>query len=273
MKQRTEEEYVRIINPVLEAEEVGDVDRGEADFEEDFGGEPGQGEAVDTPAGAPVPDDGVAQENAEAAAPAPAPAHQPRARGSNREVGAKKAKAIARKEQQRAYNEFLREQGDVQRAEWARDEEVRNEKLMVEKARRAAVEARYREKEREERDSKRQKEEAERREEIQAVKAAAEAIRERLGGKGYIDIGEVGKMVGRSEEWVKVFVKKEGILGVKGVERQREVTMLTKSGWIVHVGADVMDKAYTTASKSCTQQGTVTWEQTGRFVQNALVKG
>jgi vacuolar-type H+-ATPase subunit I/STV1 len=202
----------------------------------------------------------------------PANPHQPRPRNENREVGAKKAKAIARRNQQRAYNEFMREQGDAQRAEWARDEAERQKQVAADQERRRAVDDQVREKERKEREARKAHAEAERQAELEAIKTAARMIEERLAENNFISIAEVKKAVKRDDAWIQELAKREGILGSKSKDGQKSVVLLTKSGWLVRVSAAMMNNVYTEAEAACARgDGKVTWHAIGRLVQNMVV--
>jgi hypothetical protein len=194
-----------------------------------------------------------------------------RRRDPNREVGAKKARSLARRNQQRAYNEFLREQGEAERAEWARDAEKRDEELRAEKGRRMVVEAQIQERERKARVEKKERDERERKEELDAVRSAANLISDALKESGAIRIQEVAKSAKRDGPWVEQLAKKEGVLGMKTVKGKKQVTMLTGHGWIVRVDQDAMTEAYQRAAKwKGKDDGKISWEQLGRIVQETL---
>jgi hypothetical protein len=222
------------------------------------------------------PQPSAAQRVEELGEPANAAArlHQPRPRDPNREVGAKKAKSITRRNQQRAYNEWLREQGDAQRAEWARDEEKRKKELMVERERRADIDAKVREKDRQEREARKIKEEAERQAELEATKTATRLIDDALALKNFIGVAEVAGVVKRDSEWVQQFVKKEGIVGTKARDGEKQTIMVTKSGWLVRVNTKTMENVYHQAVVTCDHgEGKVMWNEMGRLVQGVILKG
>jgi hypothetical protein len=83
--------------------------------------------------GGPHDDANIQEGEPGPAGPANTPAH--------RNLGAKKAKSLARKDQRRAYNEFMRSQGDAQRAEDAKDAAEREATLAAERERRKAATA------------------------------------------------------------------------------------------------------------------------------------
>jgi hypothetical protein len=212
------------------------------------------------------------QDEAEAEAEAGPVNGQPaRRRDPNREVGAKKARSLARRNQQRAYNEFLREQGEAERAEWARDAEKREEELRAEKERRMVVEAQIQERERKARVEKKEREERERKEELEAVRKAVNSITDALGESNAIRVDEVAKLAKRDTSWVEQLAKKEGVLGMKTVEGRKQVIMLTGQGWIVKIDQDAMREAYHRAALwKGKDDGKISWEQFGRIVQETL---
>ncbi|KAK5011917.1 hypothetical protein LTR39_004403, partial [Cryomyces antarcticus] len=112
-----------------------------------------------------------AEAEAEAFPPGPAnhaPAHRPDS--SARAIGAKKAKSLARKDQRRAYHEFMRSQGEAQRAQEAVDAEEREAAIYEEKRRRAVAEQALEAERRREREARREAEREEREEEVRVQK-------------------------------------------------------------------------------------------------------
>ncbi|KAF2218148.1 hypothetical protein BDZ85DRAFT_313835 [Elsinoe ampelina] len=167
-------------------------------------------------------------------APGPAHAHAPGPDPSsirNRQVGAKKAKSLARRDQRRAYNEFQRSQGEAQRAREAEGAAEREAALAEERARRAAVEAELREAEKREREERKERERREEAKERRAREVAVGIVRDAVRERGWVDLGEVAGRVGRGREWLEGLVRVEGMLG----EREGEVTMVTGEGWLVRV--------------------------------------
>lgn len=203
----------------------------------------------------------------------PANPHQPprRAANHNREVGAKKAKSLARRNQQRAYNEFLREQGEAERAEWARDAKEREEKVEEERAKRVAREQKIKDKERKERESRKMREEEERREELDAVREVGEAAREGLEVDGFVRCETLAKRVQRDIAWVERLIRRDGVLGVSFVGGRREVTMLTARGFVVRINEDIMKIAYERAAvKAAKGDGKIGWGDLGSVIQKVV---
>lgn len=205
----------------------------------------------------------------------PADPYQPPRRVANnsREVGAKKAKSLARRNQQRAYNEFLREQGEAERAEWARDATEREEKLEEERAKRVAREQNIKEKERKEREVRKVKEEEERREELDAIRDGGEVLREGLEVDGFVRCEDLAKKVQRDVAWVEGLVKRYGVLGIREVNGKKEVTMLTARGFVVRVNEDLMKMAYERAAiKSAKGDVKITWNDFGSVIQKVVTE-
>ncbi|QDS77611.1 hypothetical protein FKW77_002308 [Venturia effusa] len=203
----------------------------------------------------------------------PANLHQPPRRAANhsREVGAKKAKSLARRNQQRAYNEFLREQGEAERAEWARDAKEREEKLEEERVKRVAREQKIKDKERKERESRKTREEEERRQELDAVKEVGKTVREGLEVDGFVRIEDLARKVLRDNAWVERVIKSEGVLGVGSVNGKKVVTMLTARGFVVRVDEDMMKSAYGRAAvKAAKGDGKITWNALGSMIQKTI---
>lgn len=210
--------------------------------------------------------------DAEAEAEAgPANGQPVRRRDQNRDVGAKKAKSLARRNQQRAYNEFLREQGEAERAEWARDAKEREEEARAERERRAVAEAKIQERERRAREERKTREEMERKSEIEACRKAVVLVTDALEEGGAISVDEVAKSAGKNKAWVQKLAAVEGILGTKDVDGKKQVTILTARGWIVRIDQDLMSDVYSKAAKwNGKSDGKVTWEHLGRVVQETL---
>ncbi|KAF2418051.1 hypothetical protein EJ08DRAFT_666340 [Tothia fuscella] len=219
----------------------------------------------------PLPDQHVQPEpEPEAGAMNEQPQPQ-RRRDPNREVGAKKARSLARRDQQRAYNEFMREQGEAQRSEWARDAAEREKDTILAQQRRKAAEAKINERERKAREEKREREDRERRDEALAVKNAVAALVHALEEDGAVNVEEVARKAGRGREWAEGLIKREGVLGVREVEGRRVLTLLTGKGWVVRVDQDVMAEAYKRVGVwNGKDDGKVSFQKLGRTLQQTL---
>jgi len=169
---------------------------------------------------------------------------QPRRRDPNRIVGAKKAKSLARRDRVRAYNEFLREQGDAQRARDAEGAKEREEVAARERERRRAVEERIQAEKARER-AERKEREAEIREEEEAKRRELmRLVGETLERGTPMNLHTVAKMVGRERVWVENVIKREGLLGMKNINGQKVLAMITKNGYLVQVDEALIQTTY-----------------------------
>jgi len=198
---------------------------------------------------------------------APGPANaQPRAIAA-REVGKKKAASLARRDQRRAYHEFQRQQGEIQRARDAEGADEREAQLARERERRAEAEAELRGREAKEREERRVREAEAWEREVQRREGAARVVRERLAERGMVRLAEVTEMVsGVDEKWIEGIVRASGVLG----ERHDSVTMLTGGGWVVRVGRAEMDQCYQRLLELNTGSGTIAPKDIGSVLETVL---
>lgn len=158
-----------------------------------------------------------------------------------RNVGAKKAKALARRDQRRAYHEFQRSRGEAQRARDAEGADEREKAQAAERERRRAAEAALEAKKAKEREERRAKEDAERALEQRRREQAVELVRSRLESDRRCDLFRVAREVGvDDEEWVERVINASGMIG----RRKDEMTMITDVGWAVRVTAGEMQRVY-----------------------------
>ncbi|KAH0366618.1 hypothetical protein KCU65_g5231, partial [Aureobasidium melanogenum] len=191
---------------------------------------------------------------------------------NNRTVGAKKAKSLQRRDQRRAYHEFMRSQGEAQRARDAEGAEEREAQLAVERARRAAKEAEVETKRAKEREEKRLKEEKAREEESQRRERAVRVVREELESRRVVDLEEVARQVGGNvgREWVEGLVRASGLL----LESQgQHRTMITANGWVVRVEREDMEALYSEAVADADEDGAVAYAKLGERLESILGKG
>jgi len=224
---------------------------------------------------APIPPE---QDNNDNDAAQPGPANNrplPPRTINNNNIGAKKAKSLARRDQRRAYNEFVRSQGESQRAAEAADAQEREAELTAERARRAAAETEVRAREARTREERREKERIEREEEMGRRERAVGIVRAELGGaRGICELEGVVERVGGGVDraWVEKLVRASGMLGV-GVEDGGEVTMLTERGWVVRVGRSDMEEMQRVALGPLMvldEAGRVSYDQLGGVLENVL---
>ena len=166
-----------------------------------------------------------------------------RQRDPTRAVGAKKAKSLARKDRQRAYNEFLREQGNAQRARDAEGAEEREKEAAKERERRKVIEERIQEQKAQGRAAKKEKEEKVRRDEeykiATALRLIDEGLRERV-----VRLNEVAKAIQSDLGWVQALVKREGYLGIKEQHGIKVMIMVTAQDCLVRIDNILMQETY-----------------------------
>ncbi|KAI7100927.1 hypothetical protein KC340_g10481 [Hortaea werneckii] len=196
------------------------------------------------------------------AGPANTPAH--------RNVGAKKAKSLARRDQRRAYHEFQRAQGDAQRAREAEGAEAREAAQNAEKERRRAAEAKLEEKRAKEREEKKERERKLREEDARRRELVVSLARDQLDEERMCDLFKVAKMVGGDvdEEWIEAILKASGMLGRK----DDTMTMITGMGWAVRVTREDMDRTYHAAieQEARDSEGRISYEALGTMLEKVL---
>ena len=196
------------------------------------------------------------------AGPANTPAH--------RNVGAKKAKSLARKDQRRAYNEFMRSQGDAQRAEEAKGAAEREAAIAAEKERRKAAAAVVEAKKAKEREQKREAERKQREEEMKSRELAIKLVREALDNDGLCDLFKVARQVGgdADEEWVERILRASDLVGMKdGV-----LTMITSVGWAARVTQQDVRQLYENAATQdvSDESGAIGYDRLGSMFETIL---
>lgn len=217
-------------------------------------------------------DDDLENANANIAEGEAGPANQPNIPNTpaHRNVGAKKAKSLARKDQRRAYNEFMRSQGEAQRAQEAEGAAEREAALAVEKERRRAAAAAYEAKKAKEREQKREVERKQREEEIRSRELAVSLVRDALDEEGMCDLFKVARQVGGDvdEEWVERILRASDVVGMKdGV-----LTMITSVGWAVRVSQQDVRQLYENAAVQdvSDESGAITYDQLGGMFETIL---
>lgn len=194
----------------------------------------------------------------------------PAATANQRNVGAKKAKSLARRDQRRAYHEFQRSQGEAQRAREAEGAAEREAALAAEKERRKAVEAAVEAKRAKERERKREAERKQRDDEIRRRDLAVRLVKEELKERRMCDLFGVAKQVGgdADEEWVERILTASGLLGMKDGTQ----TMVTSVGWAVRVSQEDVQRAYEEAleASASENEGAISYEQFAGLLEGAL---
>ena len=189
---------------------------------------------------------------------------------TERNVGAKKAKSLARKDQRRAYHEFMRSQGDAQRAKDAEGATEREVALVAEKERRRAAEAALEAKKTKERERRREREEQERKVELRRRELVISLVRDELEARNMCDLFKVARQVGDDvdEEWIEQILKASVLIGRKG----DVMTMITGMGWVVRVTSEDMAKLYWVAVQNGMggEDGKIEYEELGAVLETML---
>ncbi|OCL03485.1 hypothetical protein AOQ84DRAFT_392256 [Glonium stellatum] len=203
--------------------------------------------------------------------PAHLPGNQPRPTPQNRTIGAKKAKSLARKDQRRAYHEFVRQRSEAQRLADAEGAEEREEAMREERRRRAAVEMEIEERAKKEREARREEE----RREIEAERLRRErvvdTVREGLEARGLVDLEDVARKEGRDVQWVERLARASGLVGGKEV-KSGVCTMITGTGWAVKLDQAVMRKVYARAVEIGLGKGDgrISWDELGSLLDEVV---
>ncbi|KAF8544788.1 hypothetical protein BDD12DRAFT_439899 [Trichophaea hybrida] len=200
----------------------------------------------DTSAGAPPPTDAI-------------PTPQLRT-PQTRHIGPKKMRSLARRDQRRAYHEFLRSQAEARSQVEAT--------LLEEETERAFENARRRYLLEEEIASRREAERTARLEEERVKKAveaqAVQAVVGELWGKTVVRLDELAGNVGRGREWVESVVKREGFLGVG---EGGEVRMVTREGVWVSLHPEAAAKFWRVVE----EKGKLEWGEVGEILEGLLM--
>lgn len=193
---------------------------------------------------------------------------------AQRNVGAKKAKSLARRDQRRAYHEFQRAQGEAQRARDAEGAAEREAALAAEKERRRAVEAELEAKKAREREKKKEQDRKEREEELSRRERAVALVKRELAERKMCNVFDVVKHVGGTdvdELWVERILNANGLLGKRD---DGSFTMITGTGWIVKVTSDDMRTTYQNAAEQeiGDENGRISYEELGGLLEQVLKK-
>jgi hypothetical protein len=199
----------------------------------------------------------------------PGPARVPNV-GQRGDIGAKKAKSLARRDQRRAYHEFMRSQGDAQRARDAEGAAEREAALAAEKERRKAAEAALDAKKAKEREERWLRGEHERADELKRRELAVSIVRSELYARNMSDLFNVAEQVGGDvdEVWVEKILNAAGVIGRKG----DTLTMATSMGWVVRVTEEQMANLYIAAAENGMgdADGRVEMEDLGAVLETML---
>ena len=206
---------------------------------------------------------------------APGPANPPpqpaRAPPTHRTVGTKKAKYHARKDQQRAYNEWLRQEAEIRRRQEDEGREEREAALTLERERRAAAEEVIRAKEREEREALKREREREADEEAERRERVVSYVKSRIEEVGCVDLVEAAWKEGKDRVWVERLVRASGLLSQ--LQRDGSRVLLTGRDWLVRIDQQIMDKAYAEAERFGQEHGgKVGFEDFGSILENVVLQ-
>ena len=249
--------YIRDTPPEIEEQSLEDSDSGINDREADI--VPPHEEVNDVV----EPQNHILEEGQ------PGPAHVP-ILGPRGDVGAKKAKSLARRDQRRAYHEFMRSQGDAQRARDAEGAAEREAELAAEKERRRAAKAALDAKKAKEREDRRVREEYERTAELKRRELAVSLVKDELAARNACDLFKVAEQVGGDvdEAWVEKILNAAGVIGRKG----NTLTMVTSMGWVTSVTDEQMARLYIAAVENGmgNADGRVEMEDLGAVLETIL---
>ncbi|EUC45637.1 hypothetical protein COCMIDRAFT_94921 [Bipolaris oryzae ATCC 44560] len=202
----------------------------------------------------------------------PPPQQQPARAPTHRTVGTKKAKSLARRDQQRAYNEWLRQEAEIRRRQEDEGREEREAALALERERRAAAEEVIRAKEREEREALKREREREAKEEAERRERVVGYVRGRIEEVGCVDLVEAAWKEGKDRVWVERLVRASGLLGQLTTEGKS--VMLTARDWLVRIDQTIVDKAYAEAERFGLEHGgKVGFEEFGSILENVVLQG
>jgi len=202
---------------------------------------------------------------------APGPANPPpNPSRNNRVVGTKKAKAIRRRNEERQYNEWVREQAQVRRLQDEEGREEREAALAIERERRAAAEEVIRQKEREEREALKREREREAEEEAARRERVVAYVRDRMAERGCVNLVEAAYTEGKDRTWVERLIRASGLL--QQLQQEGSHVMFTGQDWLVSIDKEVMARAYAEAQLfGQGNGGKVGFEDFGGMLEKAML--
>lgn len=180
-------------------------------------------------------------------------------------------KSNARKDQRRAYNEWLRWQGDDERSKNAEGAEERERAVAAEQERRKEAARMLEAKKAKERELKRQRDDAERKLENERKDLILSIVPDNLEEYKMCDLFALARQLGDDvdEEWIEKVLKASGMLGKKN----DEMTLITETGWIVRVHATDLQRIYLQAlelSAGADDDGEITNNKLGDLLETSL---
>jgi hypothetical protein len=186
----------------------------------------------------------------------PTPTHVPR----TRIVGTKKARSLARRDQRRAYNEFLHFQAAERARTQAAVAEEEVEKVLEEKRRRALVEDEIATKKQEAKRIRMEKERILEEEERENV----EVLKRMVSSSGMWWIGMLAG--GRGECWGKDVLRREGLVGK--IAGGGDVGVITGEGWYVRLGVGELGTLFEEINK----RGAMQWGELVEVLEGVLCR-
>ncbi|CZT18866.1 uncharacterized protein RCC_04711 [Ramularia collo-cygni] len=191
---------------------------------------------------------------------------------AQRNVGAKKSKSLARKDQRRAYNEFMRSQGEAQRARDAEGAAEREAEQNAERERRRAAAAVVEAKKAKEREERKERERTAHENEINRRDEVLGMVRRELDESGTSNLIDVaGRMGGDADEiWVERILNAGGVLGWS--PDGERLTLVLSTGWVARVGRRDMQQVYKRAASTgaADSKGRISYGEFGRLLEVVL---
>jgi hypothetical protein len=238
---------------------------------------------VGRPPPAPTPPPHVEEEHAPELQNLPQQAHhnlpnEPAAQGpihprptpQNRTIGTKKAKSLARRDQQRAYNEWLRSEADRRKAEEEEGRSERDALLAAEKARRTGIEAEIREREKGEREARKMEERREAEEEGARRERVVGSVKKGMERKGVVDLVDEAVKEGKDVLWVERLIRASGL--VQQLQKDGGHVLVTGQSWLVKIDEEIMQRVYAEAERFGEGNGgKVGFEEFGHILEKAVL--
>lgn len=191
---------------------------------------------------------------------------------AQRNVGAKKSKSLARKDQRRAYNEFMRSQGEAQRARDAEGAAEREVEQDAERERRRIAAAIVEGKKVKEREQRKERERLERESEISRRDEVLGLVRRELEESGMVNLFDVASNVGgdADEVWVERILNAGGLLGWS--PDGERLTLILSTGWVARISRHDMQRVYERAASSglADPKGRISFEDIGGLLEAVL---
>jgi len=192
-----------------------------------------------------------------------------------RAVGAKKAKSLAKKDQRRAHNEFIRAQSEAQKTQDEVTKVEREAVLELEKKRRNEVESQLRSQQLQDREEKRLKEIKTRQEDIRRKEIVLNILRDRLRERKWVNLQKVVENVNgwtSGVEGLERLIRAEGILGE---ERNfngdiTQITIMTEKKMVVRIHSNDMEKYFVRIQSQMSEKGLLDLNIAGKVLQDIV---